>query len=104
MNEPRTIGELLRPILNEAKSRTQQTDKGEQTMNASAEAPELLTAEQAAHMLQIGTRSLWRKDASGQVPQAIRIGKSKRWRRGELLAWIRQGCPPRHRWRWAPKK
>lgn len=102
----RRLGDILEPILTEAKTRTPQTDQGGHNMtpNATHPEPELLTAAQAAHLLQIGQRSLWRKDASGQVPQAIRIGKSKRWRRRELIDWIRQGCPPRHRWRWASKK
>lgn len=61
---------------------------------------ELVTALEAAQILGIGTRTLWRRDASGGLPQAVRIGRCKRWRRAELMDWIKEGCPPRHRWVW----
>ena len=30
---------------------------------------------------------------SGIVPRPVRLGRTLRWRRDELLAWVRNGCP-----------
>lgn len=59
--------------------------------------PELLTPQQAAELLNIGQRTLWRYSRSGQAPRPIKIGAAKnapvRYRRDVLLAWIDAGCP-----------
>lgn len=55
--------------------------------------PELLTTKQAAGLLSIGERSLWRASNSGQAPRPIKIGGSVRYRKSDLLAWIADGCP-----------
>ncbi len=59
--------------------------------------PELLTPAQAAELLAIGTRTLWRYSQSGQAPRPIKIGTGRnapvRYRRAELLDWLDAGCP-----------
>ena len=55
--------------------------------------PELLTTAQAAWLLGIGPRTLWRYSRAGTAPAPIQCGHAVRYRRSELLAWIRQGCP-----------
>lgn len=55
--------------------------------------PELLTTAQAAKLLGLGERTLWRYSRSGRAPSPVRIGSSVRYRRGELLEWIAAGCP-----------
>jgi predicted DNA-binding transcriptional regulator AlpA len=42
--------------------------------------------------------ALERDDAAGRIPRPIRIGRSKRWRRHEIMNWISAGCPPRKEW------
>jgi excisionase family DNA binding protein len=48
----------------------------------------LLTTKQAAKLLTIGERTLWRLSRSGIVPAPIRIGGAVRYRREELLEYI----------------
>ncbi len=55
--------------------------------------PELLTTAQAARLLGIGERTLWRHSRSGAAPAPVTIGGTVRYRRAELLAWIVDGCP-----------
>lgn len=61
---------------------------------------ELLSASQLAEMLGISERSVWRRDSAGHIPMAVNVGRSKRWRRREIIAWIAAACPPRHKWSW----
>ena len=60
--------------------------------------PELLTAKEAAQLVNIGDRTLWRWSHSGLAPMPLKIGAGKRaavrYRRVELLEWIAAGCPP----------
>jgi excisionase family DNA binding protein len=53
----------------------------------------LLTADQAAHLLGVSTRTLWRLHSAGQLPRSVKIGGSTRWRREEIERWIAEGCP-----------
>jgi excisionase family DNA binding protein len=55
----------------------------------------LWTAKQVAEALQVSTRTLWRMLASGQLIEPLKIGRSVRWRKQELLEWIAKGCPKR---------
>ncbi len=55
--------------------------------------PLLIGAEELAGLLQISTRSLWRLLSAGKVPQPVRLGRSVRWRLGEVEKWIERGCP-----------
>ena len=56
--------------------------------------PELLTAEEAAYLCNIGTRTLWRWSRCGLAPPPIKIGGTAvRYRREDYLEWIRKGCP-----------
>jgi len=42
--------------------------------------------------------TLERDDHAGRIPKPVRIGRSKRWRRSEISAWIEVSCPPRAEW------
>ncbi|MBM4094251.1 MAG: helix-turn-helix domain-containing protein [Planctomycetes bacterium] len=59
--------------------------------------PELLDTHDAAKLLSIGERTLWRWSRSGICPAPIKIGRglraAVRYRRAELLKWISDGCP-----------
>jgi prophage regulatory protein len=57
-------------------------------------APELLRSAEAARMLSIGTRTLWRWSRSGKMPRPIKIADGTvRFRTAELREWIEAGCP-----------
>lgn len=47
----------------------------------------LLTAPEAAKLLAIGARTLWRLTDDGEIP-VVRIGRAVRYDRRDLLAWI----------------
>jgi excisionase family DNA binding protein len=60
--------------------------------------PLLLTDRQAAALCSFG-RSTWHRLVSaGKVPPGLRIGRNRRWRRAELLAWLEAGAPDGRTW------
>ena len=65
--------------------------------------PLLLSASELATLLGISGRTVWRLDASGKLPKAVRIGGAKRWRRLEIEAFVNAGCPARDQWTWSPE-
>lgn len=57
------------------------------------------TAAEVAGLLGISQRHLWACHASGRLgPRPIALGRAKRWRLGELRAWLDAGAPPRDLW------
>lgn len=54
----------------------------------------------AAELIGISRTTFWRLHSEGKVPSPIRFGRATRWRRAELVAWVRAGCPPRDKWIW----
>lgn len=55
-------------------------------------------AKEAAVFIGVSRATLYRLDAKGLVPRAVRIGRSRRWRRDELRRWLDADCPSRERW------
>lgn len=60
--------------------------------------PMLIDARQVAEILGRSTVSVRRDDLAGRLPSPVRIGGSKKWRREEITAWVRSGCPSRSKW------
>src|SRR5262245_29168424 len=60
----------------------------------------LLSVRDLARLLGRSGPSLRRDDAAGRLPRPVRIGGSKKWRGGEILAWVVAGCPGRDDWTW----
>jgi len=60
--------------------------------------PVLLDARHVAALLSVSARQVWRLNATAMIPTPVRIGRSVRWRRDEIDAWVAAGCPPRDRW------
>lgn len=60
---------------------------------AAAIEPELLTEKQAAALLGIGARTLWRYARSGRAPAPLKLGNTIRYSRGALMSWVAAGCP-----------
>lgn len=46
-----------------------------------------------SRLLKVSTRHVWRLHDAGKLPAAVRLGKSVRWPRVLLEAWIAAGCP-----------
>lgn len=66
---------------------------------ATAGAALLLDCCQAAGLLGVSRRSFWTMHNCGRVPLPVRLSaRVVRWRREELLAWTRAGCPGRAKW------
>ena len=62
-------------------------------------APLLVNAKGLATMLSIGVSLVYQMDSSGHLgPMAIRFGRRRLWRREEVAAWVRAGCPRREVW------
>lgn len=60
--------------------------------------PLLLNGRDAAKLLGVSARTWRRFDSTGLVPQALRLGRSKRWAVDELRLWVAAGCPSRAQW------
>jgi predicted DNA-binding transcriptional regulator AlpA len=59
----------------------------------------LVDARVLAAILSVSVATIWRMDASGRLPGAVRPSSgAKRWRREEIQEWIDVGCPCRKDW------
>lgn len=63
-----------------------------------AVAPLLLDARAAAALLGISRAHFFKLYSSDRTPRPVRLGRSVRWRREELVAWLEAGCPSYDRW------
>ena len=57
-----------------------------------------LSVEEVAEVLGISRAHVWRLHSSGHIPRPVRLGRSVRWDRKTLEAWLEAGGPPRDRW------
>lgn len=53
----------------------------------------LIDSRQAAKLLNVSPRTLWRMHNDGEMPQPIRIGRAVRWSLEALKKWIADRCP-----------
>jgi excisionase family DNA binding protein len=72
----------------------------EQTMTVAHKPDErlVLTAEEVAELLCISRAHVFRLQRGGKLPAPVRFGRSVRWARAELEAWLRAGAPSREEW------
>jgi predicted DNA-binding transcriptional regulator AlpA len=64
-----------------------------------AAAPSLLVdIRELSALLSRSAGALERDQAAGRLPAPIYVGGSRRWRRGEVEAWVAAGCPDRKTW------
>ncbi len=61
---------------------------------------ELLDATASAALLSVSARHLYRLSDAGDCPLPRRLGRSVRWSRSELLAWIDAGTPSPRKTGW----
>ncbi len=57
-----------------------------------------LSADEVAEMLSISRAHVWKLLSSGRLPRPVRLGRSVRWSRTTLEAWMEAGAPPVDRW------
>lgn len=55
-------------------------------------------AAELAKLLKVSLRHVNALNASGRLPKPIRLGRSVRWPRAELVTWIAAGAPSREVW------
>ena len=55
-------------------------------------------AAELAKLLKVSLRHINALNATGRLPRPIRLGRSVRWPREELVAWIAAGAPSRDEW------
>ena len=67
-------------------------------MNTTTHASSLISADELANLLSASTRTIRRLDSAGKLPEGIKLGGLKRWRRKEIAEWIEAGCPHRSDW------
>ncbi|MCB0325142.1 MAG: helix-turn-helix domain-containing protein [Bdellovibrionales bacterium] len=58
----------------------------------------VLTAEEVAELLCISRAHVFRLQREGKLPAPVRLGRSVRWPRNELEAWLRAGAPTQQEW------
>lgn len=57
---------------------------------------ELLTVRNLAALLKVSTRQVWKMTSAGRLPEPVRLGRSVRWRAGDIDEWVRLGCISRN--------
>ena len=53
----------------------------------------LVDVNEAARLCMISASMFYKLNAAGKTPKPVRLGKLLRWRKSELLDWIKAGCP-----------
>jgi len=48
----------------------------------------LLNVREVARLLHLGERTIWKLSTTGELPSPIRIGRSRRWDRRAIEAWL----------------
>ena len=57
-----------------------------------------LSVNEVAELLGVSIRHVWALHASAQIPRPLKLGRSCRWVRTDLLAWMEGGAPSREEW------
>jgi predicted DNA-binding transcriptional regulator AlpA len=60
--------------------------------------PATLRPREMLTLLKMSKSAFYRDLALGLVPEGFRIGKSRRWMRSEIMAWLEAGAPPAAKW------
>lgn len=59
---------------------------------------ELIDALEASAICGVSRSGFYKLDATGKCPRSVKLGRLRKWRRTELMEWIKKGCPPRQKW------
>lgn len=52
----------------------------------------LIDVRAVGERLGVSTRQIWKLTSSGRLPRPIRLGRSVRWREGDIAAFIAADC------------
>lgn len=101
------LAELLAPVIRQALAPVADVDEdkriarlrtSQNAIFAGAKPPEdqglLIDSQEAAKLLKVSPRTLWRMQTSGEMPAPIRLGRAVRWSAEVLKKWVDAGCPP----------
>ncbi len=55
----------------------------------------LIDIDAVALLINESARTVQRLCDRGDIPPPVRLGRSRRWRRAEIVEWIEAGCPSR---------
>jgi predicted DNA-binding transcriptional regulator AlpA len=58
----------------------------------------LIDVTQVATMSWLHRATVFKLISAGKFPKPIKLGRSTRWSKGELIAWIAAKCPPLSKW------
>lgn len=84
----------------EAEEPVNATETRDPRQPGSSSASLLVDAKSAAELIGVSPSTFWKLHSQGRIPNPMRLGgRVVRWRREELSAWVRAGCPARHLWR-----
>ena len=59
----------------------------------------LIDSREAAKLLKVSERTLWRMWNEGEMPPPVRVGRAVRWSYETLKAWVTAGCPAKVEWK-----
>ncbi len=48
----------------------------------------LLTVDEVAELLGVSRRSVWRLSSGPDLPSPVKLGRSARWRRADIMAYV----------------
>lgn len=99
MNEPRRLGDILAPILTEAKNRTQHTTQGDEIMTPTTAQTEpknfadcadtdIVDQLDLAGYFGCTDRTIRSMVARGELPPPLRLGGKSRWIAGNIRTWL----------------
>lgn len=57
-----------------------------------------LSASELASQLGISRAHVWKLASLGRLPAPVRLGRSVRWDKGTILAWLAAGAPAQELW------
>ena len=61
---------------------------------ATSSDPELINASELAKLLSLSVRTVWRLKSAGKLPKSLQLGRSVKWQKNEIVAWLESKCPP----------
>ncbi len=59
---------------------------------SAVEATQFMKVDELARLLNVSSRTVWRKLSAGEIIKPIRLGKIIRWSRREVDLWVSLGC------------
>ena len=95
----KTLADLLAPALRQAMELPEARLRASQHAHFGGQKPPedkglLIDSRQAAKLLKVSERTLWKMHTTGEMLAPIRIGRAVRWSLEALKKWIEAGCPP----------